>query len=52
LIKGTRREQLRMLARVGVIASLRHENHLFDDLVPATAHARGHVRRTRLPSQS
>lgn len=52
LIKGIRREHLRVLTRVGVIDSLRHENHLFDDLVPAIAHARDHVRRARLSSPS
>ncbi|HLT60478.1 MAG TPA: SulP family inorganic anion transporter, partial [Microlunatus sp.] len=47
LIKGIRREHLRMLTRVGVISSLRHENHLFDRLDDAVAHARDHVRRAR-----
>ncbi|MEJ1229593.1 MAG: hypothetical protein WDM88_01500 [Galbitalea sp.] len=27
------------MTRVGVLDALRHENHLFDDLAPAAAHA-------------
>jgi SulP family sulfate permease len=36
---------MRLAERVGVIASLRHQNHLFDELAPAVEHARSHVRR-------
>jgi SulP family sulfate permease len=31
--------------RLGVVASLRHQNHLFDDLGSAVAHARSHIAR-------
>jgi SulP family sulfate permease len=47
LIKGIQPAHLLMLTRVGVLSSLRHENHLFDDLAPAVEHARDHVRRAR-----
>ena len=45
LIKGVRPEHRELLERLGVIASLRHPNHLFADLDPAIEHARDHVRR-------
>lgn len=45
LIKGVRPEHRELLERLGVIASLRHPNHLFADLEPAIDHARDHVRR-------
>ena len=45
LIKGVRPEHRKLLDGLGVIASLRHPNHLFDELDPALAHARDHVRR-------
>lgn len=45
LIKGVRPEHRELLERLGVIASLRHPNHLFADLDPAIDHARDHVRR-------
>ncbi len=45
LIKGVRLEHRELLERLGVIASLRHPNHLFADLDPAIEHARDHVRR-------
>jgi SulP family sulfate permease len=32
-----------LLTNVGVIESLRHENHLIDSLDDAIAHARDHV---------
>lgn len=47
LIKGIQERHLRVATRVGVIASLRHQNHLFTDLPAAIEHARSHVRRTR-----
>ena len=47
LVKGIQAEHLRVATRVGVIASLRHQNHLFTDLDAAVAHARSHVLRTR-----
>lgn len=45
LIKGIKPEHLRLLERLGVVDSLRHPNHLFDDLPPAVEHARYHVSR-------
>ncbi|MEI5585513.1 SulP family inorganic anion transporter [Agromyces sp. CCNWLW213] len=45
LVKGIQGRHLELATRVGVIASLRHRNHLFDDLGAAVAHARGHTRR-------
>ena len=45
LIKGVRAEHRRLLEQLGVIASLRHPNHLFADLGPAIEHARSHIRR-------
>jgi SulP family sulfate permease len=46
LIKGIKPEHLRLLERLGTIASLRHPNHLFAELPPAVAHARSHVVRS------
>ena len=45
LVKGIQPEHLRLATRVGVIAALRHENHLFDSLDAAVEHARSHVAR-------
>ena len=45
LIKGIRPSHLRVATRVGVITTLRHQNHLFDDLPAAVEHARSHVAR-------
>lgn len=45
LIKGVRPEHRELLEQLGVIASLRHPNHLFAELEAALAHARSHVRR-------
>lgn len=45
LIKGPRPEHLRILAAVGALDRLAHENHLFTDLDAAIAHARLHVSR-------
>ncbi len=45
LVKGIREDHRAIAERVGVISSLRHKNHLFDDLALATAHARSHVAR-------
>lgn len=44
LIKGVRAQHLPLLENLGAISSLRHPNHLFDDLDEAVAHARTHVR--------
>jgi sulfate permease, SulP family len=45
LVKGIQTRHLRLAERVGVIASLRHQNHLFDDLPSAVEHARSHIIR-------
>ncbi len=47
LLKGIQERHLPLARRVGVLASLRHERHLFDDLGAAITHARDHVRRAR-----
>ncbi|MEO7123014.1 MAG: SulP family inorganic anion transporter [Lacisediminihabitans sp.] len=46
LVKGIRPEHLKLLTHVGVLASLRHQNHLFTDLDAAVEHARSHARRS------
>ncbi|MBG6237824.1 SulP family sulfate permease [Mycetocola sp. CAN_C7] len=46
LLKGIRPEHQRVLERLDVIGSLRHPNHLFDELEPAITHARSHIGRT------
>jgi sulfate permease, SulP family len=43
IIKGVQDEHLDLLTNVGVIDSLRHENHLIDSLDDAIAHARNHL---------
>ena len=45
LVKGIQPRHLRMLTRVGVLDNLRHEEHLFESLDLAVAHARSHVAR-------
>jgi sulfate permease, SulP family len=45
LVKGIQPEHLHVATRVGVIASLRHKNHLFTELDAAVAHARSHIAR-------
>jgi SulP family sulfate permease len=45
LIKGVQERHLDLLTHVGVLKSLRHQNHLFDDLDSAVEHARSHVLR-------
>lgn len=45
LVKGIQPEHLRLATHVGVIASLRHQKHLFSELAPAVEHARDHVVR-------
>lgn len=45
LIKGIQPRHLRLATKVGVVSSLRHQNHLFDSLDAAVAHARSHVTR-------
>ncbi|MCF6389310.1 SulP family inorganic anion transporter [Mycobacterium sp. MBM] len=43
IIKGVRPEHRSLLANVGIIESLRHENHLIDSLDEAVRHARRHA---------
>lgn len=43
LIKGVQPRHLRILTAVGALQRLRHENHLFDTLDDAVAHARRHA---------
>jgi len=43
IIKGVQPEHMELLTNVGVIESLRHENHLIDSLDDAIAHARSHA---------
>lgn len=50
IIKGIKPDHLALLERVGVIGSLRHPNHLFEQLEPAIAHARSHIQRNRVQS--
>ncbi|GAC1487322.1 MAG: SulP family inorganic anion transporter [Pseudarthrobacter sp.] len=45
LLKGVRPDHLALVTNVGVIRSLRHHKHLFEDLPAAIEHARSHVRR-------
>lgn len=48
LIKGVQAGHEELFRAVGVLASLRHQNHLFSDLPSAVEHARSHVRRESL----
>jgi SulP family sulfate permease len=48
LIKGVQPGHEELFRTVGVLDSLRHHNHLFDDLDSAVGHARSHVRRAAL----
>ena len=43
IIKGVQPEHMTLLANMGIVDSLRHENHLIDSLDDAVAHARSHV---------
>ena len=43
LVKGIQPQHLKLTERVGVVRALRHQNHLFDSLEGAVAHARTHV---------
>jgi SulP family sulfate permease len=45
LLKGIPEQNRKLLVAVGVLAELRHENHLFTTLEPAIEHARSHVAR-------
>lgn len=46
LVKGIQPRHFELAKRVGVLAALRHANHLFDDLDSAVEHARSHVQRS------
>ena len=52
LIKGIQPGHLTVATRVGVIASLRHQKHLFTTLPAAVEHARSHVARDASTSAS
>ncbi|MGI9125951.1 MAG: SulP family inorganic anion transporter [Mycobacterium sp.] len=43
IIKGVQPEHMALLANMGIVDALRHENHLIDSLEDAVAHARSHV---------
>lgn len=43
LIKGIQDSHTRLIEKVGVVASLRHQNHLFSSLDEAIMHARTHI---------
>ncbi|WP_157601919.1 SulP family inorganic anion transporter, partial [Promicromonospora kroppenstedtii] len=45
LVKGVQPRHHRLLTTVGVLAGLRHENHVFATLDDAVTHARSHVGR-------
>lgn len=45
LLKGVQARHLALAKRVGILDSLRHHKHLFDNLPDAVEHARDHVRR-------
>ena len=47
LLKGPTTEHLRVLSVVGALDRLAHENHVFDHLDAAIAHARVHLARPR-----
>ncbi|WP_407703319.1 SulP family inorganic anion transporter [Tessaracoccus antarcticus] len=45
LVKGLRSRHVELATRIGVVASLRHQEHLFERLDDAVAHARSHIYR-------
>ncbi len=45
IVKGIQPQHLGLAEHVGVLRSLRHQNHLFDELEPAVEHARSHIQR-------
>mgnify|MGYP000361343405 CR=1 FL=1 len=47
IIKGVQSEHRELLTNVGILESLRHENHLIDDFDDAIAHARSHAAAPR-----
>jgi SulP family sulfate permease len=52
LLKGVRPDHLQLVTNVGVIRSLRHHKHLFEDLPAAVEHARSHVGRNAAAAAS
>ncbi len=50
LVKGIKPVHVKVATHVGVISSLRHQNHLFTDLTAAVEHARSHVAREDRPA--
>ena len=46
IIKGVQPEHMPLLANMGVVEALRHENHLMDSLDEAVEHARSHARQS------
>ena len=50
LLKGVRPDHLALVTNVGVIRSLRHHKHLFEQLPDAVEHARSHVLRNAAAS--
>ena len=51
LVKGVQPQHLNLVTRVGVLESLRHRHHLFDDLDAAVAFARDQVPLTPRPDR-
>ncbi|MBB3748994.1 SulP family sulfate permease [Mycolicibacterium sp. BK634] len=49
IIKGVQPEHMTLLANIGIVDALRHENHLLDSLEEAVSHARSHVSRPVYP---
>jgi len=49
IIKGVQPEHRALLANMGIVDALRHENHLIESLDEAVAHARSHVARAVYP---
>ncbi len=45
LVKGLRSRHVELATRIGVVSSLRVQEHLFERLEDATEHARSHIRR-------
>jgi SulP family sulfate permease len=45
LVKGIRDAHMKLATQAGLVGSLRHPNHLYDDLDSAVAHARSHIAR-------
>lgn len=52
LLKGIQPQHLTLVSRTGALDALAHENHLFDDLGEAIAHAREHVHRAEAPTEA